>query len=359
MTNIIIFFITFSLSIFATFFVKKLAIFLRIVDKADKGRKIHKGEIPLLGGLGIFATFFIAAFIFKDKLLVGDLNLVHWLGVFFGALVLMIGGYLDDRHNLKARKQILFPLLAIAIVVLAGVEIEKITNPFGGYFYFNTWDIPLFSMMGVDFSFTVLSDIFISVWLLGMMYTTKLLDGMDGLVTGITAIGAFIIFVFTLSSKYYQPDIAVASLILFAACLGFLIFNWHPAKIFLGEGGSLILGFLLGILAIISGGKIAIALLVMGVPIMDVVWTIIRRFFSGKNPFAFADRKHLHFRLYDLGIGQRKTVLIFYILSIVFGMSAVFLQSLGKFYALAILVFLMLLIVFSFSLVEKKSNEKR
>jgi UDP-N-acetylmuramyl pentapeptide phosphotransferase/UDP-N-acetylglucosamine-1-phosphate transferase len=138
-------------------------------------------------------------------------------------------------------------------------------------------------------------------------------------------------------------------LIFSAACLGFLVFNWHPAKIFLGEGGSLLLGYILGVLAIISGGKVAIALLIMGIPILDVGWTILRRLYYGKNPFKFADKKHLHHRLLDLGLGQRKTVLFYYIMALAFGGSALFLQSGGKFYALLLLFIIMLAIVVTLS----------
>jgi predicted adenine nucleotide alpha hydrolase (AANH) superfamily ATPase len=180
------------------------------------------------------------------------------------------------------------------------------------------------------------------------MYTTKLLDGVDGLVSGVVAIGGLIIFLFTLTTRYYQPNLAFAALLLTAVCLGFLIFNWHPAKIFLGEGGSLLLGYILGVLAIISGGKIAIALLVMGLPILDVAWTIVRRLLKGKNPFRFADRQHLHHRLLGLGLNQKQTVLVFYALALLFGLSGLFLQSLGKFLALLVLVVLMFIIVVIF-----------
>jgi UDP-GlcNAc:undecaprenyl-phosphate GlcNAc-1-phosphate transferase len=190
------------------------------------------------------------------------------------------------------------------------------------------------------------------------MYTTKLLDGIDGLVTGVTAIGAFIIFLFTMTTKYYQPDIGLAALILAGVSLGFLVFNWHPAKIFLGEGGSLFLGFALGVLAIISGGKIAIALLVMGIPIMDVAWTIIRRTKAGKNPFKFADREHLHFRIFDSGLSQRQTALVYYILATLFGLSALFLQSLGKLLALVLLLIIMLTVIISFYHFEKKHRKR-
>ena len=189
-----------------------------------------------------------------------------------------------------------------------------------------------------------------------MIYTTKILDGLDGLVSGIIAIGAFIIFLFTISEQYYQGDIAIASIILFGACLGFLILNWHPAKIFLGEGGSVFLGFSLGVLAIISGGKIAIALLIMGIPILDVLWSIIRRLIAGKNPFKAGDRKHLHFRLLDLGLSQKKAVLIYYVIAGIFGLSALFLQSLGKILALGTLVLFMILILILFYYLDQKKK---
>jgi len=181
------------------------------------------------------------------------------------------------------------------------------------------------------------------------MYTTKLLDGIDGLVTGVSAIGGLVIFLFTITTKYYQPDIGLAALILTGVCLGFLVFNWHPAKIFLGEGGSLLLGYVLGVLAIISGGKIAITLLIMGIPILDVAWTIIRRVARGKNPFKFADRGHLHFRLVDSGLGVKKTVLVFYAFALIFGLSGLFLQSRGKMLALIILFAVMIIMIITLS----------
>jgi UDP-N-acetylmuramyl pentapeptide phosphotransferase/UDP-N-acetylglucosamine-1-phosphate transferase len=185
------------------------------------------------------------------------------------------------------------------------------------------------------------------------MYTTKLLDGVDGLVSGLGLIGSLVIFLFTSTTQYSQPDIAVAALIFSGACLGFLVLNFNPAKIFLGEGGSLFIGYVLGVLAIISGGKIAIALLIMGLPILDVFWTIARRLLKGKNPFRFADRQHLHHRLLDLGLSPRQTVAVFYVFAAVFGLSGLFLQSRGKLLALIILLGLMLLLIIFFSWWEK------
>ena len=332
-----IFIITLLLSAALTWLVMKLATKLGITDRPDQDRKIHGRAVPLLGGLAVFAAFFIILYFIRDQLVAGNLAYHHWLGVFIGACWLMLGGFLDDKYNLKPRYQIIFPLLAVSSVITGGVEIAKITNPLGGYIYLGQ-----------------LSTLLIALWLMGMMYTTKLLDGLDGLVTGTTAIGAFVIFLFTMTTKYYQPDIGLAALVLLAACLGFLLFNWYPAKIFLGEGGSLFLGYILGVLAIISGGKIAIALLVMGIPILDVAWTIARRLASGKNPFKFPDKRHLHFRFLNLGLSVRQTVLLYYFFAAIFGLSALFLQSKGKLLTLVILLIIMLFIVIGLTYIDKK-----
>lgn len=315
----------------------KLALKFGITDKPDKERKIHACETPLLGGLAVFAAFFIVLYFAKSELLAGNLEIRHWVGFFAGGIFLMIGGFLDDKFNLKPIQQIIWPMLAIASVIAGGVRIEKITNPFGGYFYLGILSIAL-----------------IAFWLLGMMYTTKLLDGLDGLVSGLAAIGACAIFLFTMAEKYHQPDVGAAALIFAAACCGFLIFNWHPAKIFLGEGGSLFLGYALGVLSIISGSKIAIALLVMGIPALDAAWTVVRRAIKGKNPFKFADKKHLHFRLLDSGLGVRKSVLLFYAVSAIFGTSALFLQSKGKILALAAVFAIMIFAVMFLAYLDKK-----
>lgn len=331
MTYLLAAILAFSLTVCLTLIVKRLAIKFNIVDVPDSARKIHKVSTPLLGGVAIFIAYFLVILLFREQILIGNLSYKPWLGFFIGALILVIGGVLDDKYNLKPQQQIIFPLLAIAALIIGGVSIGEISNPFGGYFILDNW--------------AIISPLLISLWLLGMMYTTKLLDGVDGLVSGISAIGGLIIFLFTLTTRYYQPDIALASIVLVAVCLGFLIFNFNPAKIFLGESGSLLLGYILGVLAIISGGKIAIALLVMGIPILDVAWTIFRRLLAGQNPLRMADKKHLHHRLLALGLSQKQTVLVFYSLALVFGLSGLFLQSRGKLFALIILLGIMLALV--------------
>lgn len=350
----------FILSIFLayllTILVKRLAWRYKIVDSPSLFRKIHIKTTPLLGGVAIFLTTALIMFLVRQQLVAGDLAYHHWLGVLAGAIFLIIGGVLDDKYNLEPKYQIIWPVLAALSVVAGGVGIEKVSNPFGSLLYLDQLKFPIMAWQGQMHYFVLIADLFTIFWIVGMIYTTKLLDGLDGLVSGMAAIASFIIFLFTITTKYYQPDIALASLILAGACLGFLILNWHPAKIFLGESGSLFLGFMLGVLSIISGGKIAIALLIMGIPILDVIWTIIRRLHNGHNPFKHSDRKHLHFRLLDLGLGTRKTVIIYYLLAAIFGLSALFLQSLGKLVSLLVLGIIMLIIVSIFAYLDKKAK---
>ncbi len=328
------------LSLLLTFLIKKLALKLNLVDKADLNRKFQRKGIPLAGAWSIFLSLTIVSLIYFKYLVQGDLNVYHWLGVFLASLLIMIGGTLDDRYKLKAFYQLLFPLIAIVIILLAGVEISQLSPPFDGLLSLKFW--------------SYLKYLFIVLWLLAMMYSTKLLDGIDGLVGGLGAISAIIIFLFTSLTNYYQADIAFFSLVLFGASLGFLAYNFSPAKIYLGEGGSLLIGFLLGLISIISGAKIAIALLIMGLPLLDLFWTIVRRLIAKKNPFKYADRMHLHHRLLDFGFSHKQICLLYYAITFIFGISALFLQTRGKIYALLILFILMFCIIIFFYYLTKK-----
>lgn len=317
-----------------TIVVRKLAMHFDITDKPDSPRKIHPRPTPLLGGLAPFAAFWlvIGGLVWWFELLPARYVISPFLwGIFIGGLLLMIGGWLDDKYDLAPRWQIIFPVLAVLSVLTSGIGIDFVTNPLGGgLWHLDRWQIG---------SWVVLADTFTVLWLLGMMYTTKLLDGLDGLVSGIGVIAAVIIFALSLTHKTFQPDVALLAIVLAGAMLGFLFWNFHPAKIFLGEGGSVWVGFMLGILAIISGGKVATALLVMGVPILDVAWVILRRVFWERKSLGESDAQHLHFRLLTAGLSQRKSVLVLWGLSALFGVTSLFLQTKGKVYSLLILLF--------------------
>lgn len=313
-----------------------------LVDEPGEERKIHTKPIPTIGGAAIFIAFSLTLILIlasSKTLTSGLINFSHYFGFVLGGLILMIGGLLDDRFKLPAKITVWFPVVAALTVIGFGIEIDKLTNPFGGVIELVSWQ----------------SDLLVFVWLLGVMYTTKLLDGLDGLSAGISAIGALMVMFLSLSAAYYQPDVALLAFIIIGALLGFLLWNFHPAQIFLGEGGSTFVGYLLGVLAVISGGKLATALLVIGIPVLDVVWVIVRRFRSGGVKQIFkGDRLHLHHRLYDRGWGQRRVVVFYYSVAAIFGLTTLFLQSYQKIIALVAIVLLMFAIAWFLSSKEKR-----
>ncbi len=342
-----VFFAAAALAFLATIAVRSAAVAFRVVDRPTEPRKIHVLPTPLLGGLAIFLSFWavIGVVLLTDFLPARYVSVQFLGGLFAAGVVLMVGGWVDDRYRLRARYQLIAPVAATLVVIGSGMGIAFVSNPLGpGLWHLDAVQWELFAVGGRTVRFVLLSDVFTVIWLLGMMFTTKLLDGLDGLVSGITTIGAFILFALSLSDKTFQPDVAMLAIALSGATVGFLFWNAHPAKIFLGEGGSVWLGFMLGVLAIISGGKVATALLVMGVPILDVAWVIIRRVFLEKKSPAIGDSKHLHFRLLTAGLSHRQSVLLLWGFAALFGVASLFLQTQGKIYSLVILALVTVLL---------------
>lgn len=327
--------------------VRMLARRFGIMDIPNEPRKIHTKPTALLGGLAVYAGLMAVMWyvaLHTPYILFASIKVKHLIGISFAGLVLMIGGYFDDKYNLKPSRQLFFTILAVLIVIASGIGVRLVTNPFGGVISLALWEHVLFWFHGVGYRFTFPADILTFVWLMGMIYTTKLLDGLDGLVSGISVIGALMIFFLATTTAYFQPEVGMLSIIVAGAFIGFLIWNWNPARIFLGTGGSTLAGFLLGTLAIISGGKIATALLVVGVPVLDAIWVIARRVLWERKSPATADGKHLHFRLLDAGFSQRGAVVLLWSISIVFGVTTLFFQSKTKLFALAILVIIMIVL---------------
>lgn len=324
--------VAFSISFFTTVFVKHFAFRKGLIDHPQTKRKVHVRPTARLGGLAVYLSITIVVIILlltSTQLIEGRIGAVHYIGLLVGGLVLMIGGALDDRFDLPPWFTIISPVCAAFILISAGIEIEKLTNPFGGVIYLSSLQ----------------SDILVFVWLMVVMYTTKFLDGLDGLATSVSSIGALMILLLALTAAYYQPDVALLSAVVIGAFLGFIFWNFHPASIFLGEGGSTLVGFVLGTLAVISGGKLATALLVLGIPLFDVVWIVMRRLKTGGLRRIFVgDRKHLHHRLLDLGFGQRRIMFLYILIASAFGVSTLFLQSREKLVALVVLGFMMLVV---------------
>ncbi len=348
MVYLLYFLLALFLSLVITPAVKMLAIFLGILDTPQAPRKTHAKPTPLLGGLAVFLSFFLCLLAY---LKFGNINfqvvpIKFFLGIIFGGLVLIFGGMVDDKYNLPPKILWLFPALASLIIIWSGigVGIKFISNPFGASISLD------YSLLGIP-----LSAVFVWAWMMGMTFTSKLLDGLDGLAAGIALIGGLTMFALSLGPKINQPVTATLAIIFSGALLGYLFFAFNPASIFLGEGGSTFLGFILGVLAIISGAKIATALLVMGIPILDVAWVIVKRIWYRRSPFS-GDRQHLHFRLLDIGLSQRQAVLVLYAISAIFGGTAVFLQSMGKLIALGLLLCVMVAVALTTVILYKRQH---
>jgi UDP-GlcNAc:undecaprenyl-phosphate/decaprenyl-phosphate GlcNAc-1-phosphate transferase len=318
------------LSLILTYFVRKLALRYGVVDNPGGERKIHAKPMPLMGGLGIFLGFSVILIIAAAVTgrIVGVITWNMFVGVLLGGAVLIAGGIWDDVRNLPPKRQIVFPVVASLIVIAAGIGVSKLTNPLGG----------------VLILAAPLSGLIIFPYLMGTTYATKLFDGLDGLVTGVTAIGSLLIMALALTAKYHQPDVALVAIIAAGAFIGFLPWNFHPAKIFLGEGGAMFAGYLLGVLSIISGAKIAVVLMALGVAVVDAAWVILRRVLWEKKSFASGDRKHLHFRLLDAGLSHRLAVIVLWFISASFGATTLLLQSAQKVVAFGLLAFVTLTI---------------
>jgi len=327
---------SFLLTIFIVPLVARFAKKRGIVDDPKSAsRKVHQTPIPLLGGTAIFISSFIILFVLRLFHL-ANFSLIpdrYLFGVFAAGLVIIIGGYLDDKYNLRPSRQIFFPIVAALVVILFGVNIGFVTNPFGAtanaIFYISAW----------------LGSIIVFFWLMGMMYTAKFLDGLDGLVSGMAVIASLIIFLVSLDWDVVRSATGLWALIMLGSALGFWVYNWQPAKIFLGEGGALFIGFMLGVISIISGSKITTTLLVIGIPALDVLWVIVQRLLKKESPFSHADRKHLHYQLLSVGLSKRETVLLLYLIALAFGSLAIFSTSGGKVASLMLLIALMILLL--------------
>ncbi|MFN2241132.1 MAG: glycosyltransferase family 4 protein [Anaerolineae bacterium] len=294
---------------------------LGIVDKPG-ARRQHKGTIPRTGGIALFAAFMAAALLAQWLPVPRQdpKELTRFLGIVAGMVFLFIVGMIDDRYELRAGPQYAAQAIAGLIAILFLVFIERVMNPL-------TDELYIFRSYWFILGFTLL-------WIMGMINTINFLDGLDGLAAGVGAIVSAVLAVHMLREGQYS--VALLPLALLGATLGFLPFNFHPARIFLGSG-SLILGYAIATLGIAAGAKMALLLLVLSIPIVDVAWLMISRLRAGES-IGQADRRHLHFRLLDLGLSQRQVVLLYYAYCALLGVSALLIDSrLLKLIALVVL----------------------
>lgn len=329
-----------------------------------RDRDIHRQPVPRIGGVAIFLSFLLVSiFVF----LVTDKNLYFssarifgcdsrltaiWIGGFFITLTMLF----DDLYNLTARQKFLAQFLVSVLVIASGIGIDSLTNPFGGTFNLNSVYVPLFSYHGIVYHFSLWSDLLTLIWLVGMMNVMNFVDGVDGLAAGQASIAGLTIFLLSISASVSQPATAMIAIILTGAALGFLVWNFPPAKIFMGDSGSMFLGFVLGILSLISGGKLATVFLVMGFPIVDGLIVAGRRIFKNQNPFSTPDKTHLHHRFLAAGFSPRQAILALYGISALFGFIALSSSTVGKIIGMIILI----LVIFGLMLaLENKQKYNR
>jgi len=318
------FLLAFSVSIALTPLVKKIA-FKYDVCAQPNHRTVHKGSIPRLGGLSVFIAFgagILAILLFPDSQydVLKRETLIFLLG---GSLILFLGIY-DDVKGANCYQKFGVQLLAATIVTLFGYKITTILNPFGGSVSLGIFNVP----------FTIL-------WIILITNALNLIDGLDGLAAGIS-LGAACIIIFV-SLWFGNLISAFPAAILAGAIGGFLIYNFNPAKIFLGDSGSLFIGFMLACFSIngtfrnSSGVAIYIPIIVLGIPIIDTLLAIVRRTRKGVHLFK-ADKEHIHHRLLQLGLSHRGTVLLLHCVSFSWGLVAFAIAITGTQYSLLLLL---------------------
>lgn len=302
------------------------------IDQPSGGRKVHQKPTPLLGGLGIGATIILLVFIGLQSgwFVSHQIRPMQLWGFVLALLLLLAVGYADDRWDISVRWRFVAYAFACLLIVLTGTSIRQITDWTGGGFISLEnwkWTIPFF---GTSATLSLPGDLLTLGWLLAVLYATKFLDGLDGLVAGQTVIGAGLIVFLTLMPLFFQPSVAILAMIVLGSFAGFLPVNMSPAKQFLGESGSVIAGFSLGFLSIVSGAKVATAFMAVGIPLADALVVIIGRCLRGTSPFK-GDDTHLHFKLVKLGLSHRQVVRLYWCLALAAGVLAFGLQTRGKF----------------------------
>ncbi len=287
--------------------VRLVALRLGLVDRPG-GRKVHTKPTPRVGGVAIFLGFAAAIAVqFGGEIYYGwpgglSEGRSAVIGCLAGMAVVFVVGLIDDVVTLNPGAKLMGQLFGAVIVVLSGLRIEFVGNPFGG-------GLILLGLLSVPVTV---------IYIVAFTNVINLIDGLDGLAAGVSAIAAVSLLVLALQSN--QPDAAVFAAALIGACLGFLRHNFSPASIFMGDSGSMLLGFalaaisLLGIMKSVAAIALAVPLLIIGVPIFDTASAIIRRLLH-RRPIQEADRGHIHHRLLGRGFGQRQTVLIIYVWS--------------------------------------------
>lgn len=318
-------FIALILSLLLVPGVAKLAIHIGAVDKPN-ARKVHTKIMPRMGGLAIYVSFFVVLFLSQSMT-------QQLFGLFLGGTVLVIVGIIDDMKDIPAKVKLCGQILAACIVVAFGVRVDFMTNFFhGDTFFLSVFSIPV----------TI-------IWIVSIINAVNLIDGLDGLAAGISIIAAITMAIVGYASG--QAAMASMAMILIGATLGFLRYNFHPAKIFMGDTGSMFLGYSLAVFAVLGVAKsftllsLVTPILVLAIPILDTLFAIIRRKMNHK-PIFKPDKHHLHHCLLNYGFSHRDTVLIIYAVSAILALCGLIMTYLNSTQGICLLAVISVVIIY-------------
>lgn len=334
---------SFLISLLATPIIIKVAHHVGAIDVPTDERRVHKSPIPRLGGLAIFISVMISLLIFID------LPTTKLLGIVIGSLIIVLMGFIDDIQPIKAKYKLMVQILAAFVLIFSGIRITGISS------FFNLEQtIYLDGALGLIISV---------LWIVGITNTLNLIDGLDGLAGGVASISALTLaYVAFVNGRI---EITVITLIIAGASIGFLPYNFNPARIFMGDTGALFLGFILAAISIEGTLKSAAAIaffapvLALGIPIFDTFFSIVRRLAKGQHPFE-ADKGHLHHRILEMGFGQKRTVLTLYLINTLLGVGGILLLKKHYFQmSIAIIVAAILIAIpIRLSLLKRSRDEK-
>lgn len=309
------------ISFAATPIVKTFAQKVGAMDVPGEERRVHDHPIPRMGGLAIFLGFLFSVLLFAD------INR-QLQGILLGCVIIVATGAIDDIISLNAWVKLLMQILAAVVAVLHGVEINVLANP-------ALWSSTEFLVLGsLSIPVTIL-------WIVGITNSVNLIDGLDGLAVGVSTISSLTMLVIALVVSDSSVAIVLAALV--GACVGFMPYNLNPAKIFMGDTGALLLGYVLATMSILGLFKFyavvsfAVPLLAVAVPLFDTVFAFCRRLFKGQSPMH-PDRGHFHHRLIDMGLSQKQAVAVLYSISGILGLSAVLITTSGEIKALIVIL---------------------
>lgn len=308
----------------------------------------HKGVVPRAGGAPVFLAILIVTVFFIP------LNKIM-IGILLSSFLLVIMGLLDDYYDLSPYWRFAANIIISIIVIMFGLGIPYISNPFGGVIRLDTVRIT-FDFLGRH-SILLYADFLAVLWLSWTMNMINWSKGVDGQLPGFVGIAAVILGF--LAHRFVVHDVSTTSVMLFSfivggAFLGFLPFNFYPQKIMPGYGGGSLAGFLLGILSILSFGKFGTAFLILAIPMLDAAYTIVRRVATGKSPFR-ADWGHLHHRLMEIGWGKRRIAVFYWMITLILGVASLFLEGTEKLISFVMIAIILLVFI---TMIERMKKQQ-